>query len=104
MRKRTAVLKHQKGDVNANLIWGPPLSADYQLLAADACAALRKLGYFASPFPEGDGVTFSHPEYSPISAMSDVSSHFPWLDITEDLHEGELYGSQTVDCTVLVPV
>lgn len=105
MQKRIAILKHQSGRVSANLLWGPPLPADCQALVVDACAALRELGYFASPFPEGDGVTMSHPTYSPTAALADVTSQFSWLNITDEpIGEGELYGNETVECTILVPV
>jgi hypothetical protein len=105
MQRREAVLKHQNGQISANLLWGPPLPADYAVRVADACAELRRLGYFASPFPEGDGITMSHPTYSPEAAHGDVCSQFPWLDITDGLMgEGELYGDSTVECTILVPV
>lgn len=105
MQKRVAILKHQRGCVSANLFWGPPLPAGRQALVVDACAVLRELGYSASPFPEGDGVTMSHPTYSPTAALADVSSQFSWLDITDEpIGQGELYGNETVECTILVPV
>jgi len=102
---RRAVLKHQNGHASANLIWGTPLHADLAARVPDGCHALRALGYFASPFPEGDGVAFSHPEYSPGSALIHVRAHFSWLDITDrQLPRHDLYGDEVVQCKALVPV
>jgi hypothetical protein len=98
---RVAILKHQR-NTNANLLWGPHLSLELDLRVDESCKGLRSLGYFASAFPEKDGVTISHPAYSPEVALADVRSKFPWLDITdESMRVSSLYGDEAVECTIL---
>ena len=104
-RKRVAILKHQKGNINANLLWGPPLLPELDLYVAESCQGLRELGYFASAFPEKDGVTISHSNYLREAALTDIQTKFHWLDITDELtNVSSLYGDETVECTILVPV
>lgn len=103
---RKAILKHQRKNVNANLIWGPPLPSNFDLLLNDGCKKLRQLGYSASLFPEGDGLTLNHSEYSPINALAEIRLAFPWLDIVDKQRtQADLYdGDETARCTILVPV
>lgn len=103
--KRVAILKHQRGNINANLLWGLPLPPELDVYVAKSCQELRELGYFVSAFPEKDGVTISHSEYLPAVALTDIQSKFLWLDITDELtYVSSLYGDETVECTILVPV
>ncbi|MFG1270451.1 hypothetical protein [Xanthobacter versatilis] len=53
-----AVLIHPRGDHMGNLLWAGVLPADQAAALAASIAAVRAQGYWASPFPEGDGVTF----------------------------------------------
>jgi hypothetical protein len=104
-KQRLAVLRHQKENSNANLLWGPPLAHEMGLRVDESCKGLQSLGYFASPYPEGDGVTVSHPDYSPETALAEIRAHFPWIDITDaKIPVSKLCGEQTVECTILVPV
>lgn len=104
-KKRVAIFKHQKGNISANLLWGPPLLPELDVYVAESCQALRELGYFASAFPEKDGVTISHPNYLRETALTDIQTKFYWLDITDKLtHVSQLYGDEIVECTILVPV
>ncbi len=104
-KKRIAILKHQQGNISANLLWGSPLPPELDVYVAESCQALRELGYFASAFPEKDGVTISHPNYLREAALSDIQTKFHWLDITDELTNiSQLYGDETVECTILVPV
>lgn len=102
---RKAILKHQHGRATANLIWGPPLPAEFIMLAKEGCKNLHDLGYFANTFPEGDGITFSHPAYTKQKALQDVHSFFPWLHIEDRVQSAAtLYGDKVIKCKVLVPV
>ncbi len=102
---RKAILKHQKKNVSANLLWGPSLPDHLVKVIEDGCEDLRKLGYFANPFPEGDGIVLSHPAYAPQNALSDLRSIFPWLHIEDGKSSvAALYGSEVIRCKVLVPV
>lgn len=42
---------------------------------SESLEELRKLGYWASAFPEGDGITFSKDEYSSQQALADFALH-----------------------------
>ncbi|MGB3492164.1 MAG: hypothetical protein WBA57_05520 [Elainellaceae cyanobacterium] len=102
---RKAILRHQRGNNSANLIWGPPLPEEYDKLIENGCKELHKLGYFANPFPEGDGITLKHPKYLPNNVLTDVRSIFPWLDTVDGvLSTASLYGDEIAQCTILVPV
>jgi hypothetical protein len=104
-KKRLAILKHQKGNIYANLLWGLPLPPSLDIYVAKSCQALKEFGYFASAFPEKDGVTISHPNYSRETALADVQKAFYWLDITDKLASiSQLYENEVVQCTILVPV
>lgn len=102
---RNAILKHQRNRMSANLMWGPPLPANFVVLAEEGCKGLRDLGYFANLFPEGDGITFSHSEYTQKNALQDVRFIFPWLHIKDGVHSlASLYGERTIKCKILVPI
>lgn len=86
-------------------MWGPPLTAEFVVLAEEGCKKLRDLGYFANLFPEGDGITFSHSAYTQQNALQDVLSIFPWLHIKDGVRSlASLYGDRTIKCKILVPV
>lgn len=102
---RRAILRHQNGNHCANLIWGPTLALELACQVSTACKGLSALGYEVSPFPEGDGVTFTHPQYSKETALGHVEEHFRWLAVTDkSLNEDELYEDAVLPCKVLVPV
>lgn len=89
---RRAILKHQHGNYSANLVWGPTLAPDLASQLTSSCDGLSSLGYEVSPFPEGDGVTFTHPQYSKEQALGHVDENFRWLAVTDkSLDEDQLY-------------
>ncbi len=84
---KKAILLHQRENICANIRWVPPLSlVEFNHLSL-SINELRTLGYWASPFPEGDGVTFSHERYDRDTAVNDISLCFSWLEINEEDHE-----------------
>ncbi len=102
---RKAILRHQSGRATANLIWGPPLPTELVELARKGCERLRKLGYFANLYLEGDGITFSHPAYTHQKALQDINSILPWLSVDDkELSEAALYEDRVIKCKILVPV
>ena len=109
-----AVLVHPSEDVSGNLLW-PGELPDAELAALDAAVvSLRTKGYWASPFPEGDGVTFrgkSKERYDPDRALAEIRETFPFLTISLlDKEEGlaetlaRLAAARTVTCRYLTPV
>lgn len=105
MPTRKAVLRHQYGDHNANLIWGPPLPPAEEAQLPASCGAMRERGYEVALYHEGDGASLHHAQYTPAQAIADVRSCFTWLDVADrDREESELYACIDVECTILVPV
>jgi hypothetical protein len=83
-----AILLHQRGDVNANIRWVPPLPQTAQECLLPSIEALRSRRYWASPFLEGDGVTLRRGNYGDRTALNDVRLCFRWLDI-HDVGQGQ---------------
>lgn len=109
-----AVLIHPSGDYMGNLLWPGVLPAEQREELPAALATISARGYWASPFPEGDGVTFKRygeTPYEPDAAFTDFRSAFGFLDL-EVLDSGEgqartlarLAGDRKITCTCLVPV
>lgn len=109
-----AVLIHPSGDYMGNLLWPGVLPGEHQEALPVAIAAISAQGYWASPFPEGDGVTFNRygeTPYDPDAALADFRAAFGFLDLDVlDPGEGQaralagLAGDRKIICTCLVPV
>lgn len=90
-------------------VGAPPLK---KCLEHQLCASLEQLrerGYWASPFPEGDGITFSHESYDEDTAAKDIQSCCQWLEIElpgENFQESlkQLHVGRKVRVRYLVPV
>ncbi len=89
MAVHDAVLHHQRANVHANLLWRTLSSKERDMIAA-SLDALRRLGYDASPFPEGDGITFGHSTYVEAEALEHVRQSFDWLQVVESSPGGDL--------------
>lgn len=100
-----AVLLHQRDHVNASLIWRetPPLEE-----VENALGVLRDIGYFASAYPERDGLTIQRENYQSETALLDVRKAFPGLFIVEGDRDGvwaaNLFAGIELGCRILVPV
>lgn len=109
-----AVLIHPRGEHMGNLLWPGVLPADQAAALTASIAAVRAQGYWASPFPEGDGVTFKRygeSSHDAAACLADFEAAFAFLKI-EELNTAEsqasalarLAGERTIMCTYLVPV
>lgn len=104
-----AVLLHPTGSMNGNLRWASRNNFD-KVKIAISLERLREMGYWASPFPEGDGVTFSSENYQEARAMEDFKVSFEWIEIEEcKLSEfrnkmSKILGEEKCVCKALVPV
>lgn len=67
-------------NVSANLKWLDSYLYPKKDLN-DALDRLRTEGYHISLFPEGDGITFSHPSHDNRKMYSDFCTQLPWMDI-----------------------
>lgn len=109
-----AVLIHPSGDYMGNLLWPGMLPAEQCEALSTAIASISAQGYWASPFPEGDGVTFQRngeTRYDPDAVLADFRAAFAFLDLDVlDPGEGQaralarLAGDRRISCTCLVPV
>ncbi len=75
-----AVLLHQRDAVNANIRWVPPLPEAQEPYLIESLIFLRERGYFASPMPEGDGISIRHDSYDEQRATEEITEAFQWLD------------------------
>ncbi|AZL68216.1 hypothetical protein [Pseudomonas oryziphila] len=102
----------QRGNVNGNLIWSPVEINGKENLIKQSLSILDSMGYWASPFPEKDGVTFRwNDEDKPTDqVVQDFVSAFPWLDIElsesgdANLELAELASGMEIPCTIIVPL
>lgn len=106
------------GNFSGNLLWRKAELPGKEALLNESIKAISAIGYWASPFPEGDGVTFSPNEGEGERTSEQMLAHFqaafPWLDISAspfgsgNLALAELEAladsTQTEPCTVIVPV
>ncbi|WP_440117685.1 hypothetical protein [Paenibacillus sp. QZ-Y1] len=106
---KKAFLLHPYENVNGNLRWSSKNQFD-QAEVISSLEELRKLGYWASAFPEGDGITFSKDEYSSEQSLEDFVKTFSWLEIEQcDLSElnnrmRDVLIDQKSVCNILVPI
>jgi len=109
-----AVLIDPSGDYMGNLLWPGLLPAEQREALPAAIAVISAQGYWVSPFPEGDGVTFQRNGETPYdsdAALADFRAAFAFLDLDVlDPGEGQaralarLAGDRKITCTCLVPV
>lgn len=57
---------------------------DFQQRLRESVGELHRRGYFASPFPEGDGVSIRHESYDEEQAAEDIFAAFPWLSLDDN--------------------
>ncbi|EJB5271563.1 hypothetical protein ACTNNG_004538 [Vibrio parahaemolyticus] len=109
-----AKILYPKENVNGNLLWNKSDFSDKGNQISDSLKKLKPLGYWASAFPEGDGITFSVNKgviKTDDNILSDFRDAFNWVAIeSTSCGDGntvlaELESEDTVlDCTVIVPL
>lgn len=111
-----ATLLAPHGNYTGNILWREAELAGKEHLLTHSISIIRELGYWASCFPEGDGVTFQDErgERSAQQMLIDFQSSFPWLAISLGTQgssnlelaalESEAESTRTLACTVIVPV
>lgn len=87
MTKVPAVLLPPHHEYTGNLLWNASDVVGRESEIGSSISQLRELGYWASAFPEGDGVTFTEESGKKRNdeLVSDVRSCFDWLNISVDL-------------------
>lgn len=109
-----AKILYPKANINGNLLWNKSDFSDKSSQISDSLVKLRALGYWASAFPEGDGVTFTVNKdvaKTDDDILIDFRDAFNWVSIeSASCSDGntvlaELESEDTVlDCTVIVPL
>lgn len=112
--KAKLLLPH--GNYSGNLLWRKADLPGKEELLAQSIHKVAALGYWASPFPEGDGVAFNdkYGGRSGQQVMEDFVAAFPWLivaigesgDSNMELagFEAEAELETEITCTVIVPL
>ncbi len=87
MTKVPAVLLPPHHEYTGNLLWNVSDVIGREPEISISINQLRKLGYWASAFPEGDGITFTEDTGKKRNneLVSDVRACFEWLNISVDL-------------------
>lgn len=87
MEKLTATLLPPHHEYSGNLLWNASTAVALESEIYESINKLRELGYWASAFPEGDGVTFTDNSKNKNidDITSDIKSCFEWLRISVDL-------------------
>jgi hypothetical protein len=82
-----AILLPPHHEYTGNLLWNASDVIGREVEISASINQLRGLGYWASAFPEGDGVTFTEDTKQKRNdeLVSDIRTCFKWLNITVDL-------------------
>lgn len=82
-----AVLKPPHREYTGNLLWNAVAVVGRESEISASLAKFRELGYWASAYPEGDGVTFTDESGDKRNEeiVSEARKCFDWLDISLDL-------------------
>lgn len=95
-----------------NLLWNKESCEKLKQEISTSLEKLRMIGYWASPFPEGDGVVFNYEQQEKTDSemLSDFKSCFDWIEIelAESKNSNEelakLEGDRELKCIVIVPL
>jgi len=82
-----AILKPPRDPYTGNLLWDVGEALNFKPEIQNSLEKIRNRGYWASLYPEGDGVTFKDDTESKkdIEILNDFRSCFEWLKIEIDL-------------------
>lgn len=99
------------GHYSGNLLWNKAEALVREPAIADSLSLIRLRNYWASAFPEGDGVTFTDEnKRSDAEVLKDFINCFDWLDIAvgqtknANFELADLEGDAEIQCTVIVPL
>lgn len=109
-----AVILYPSDDASGNLLWAFALPQQLLNTLPESLEALRERGYWASAFPEGDGLTFNSAagaRTDPDRVLEDFRACLPQLEISPVMggqstaeRLAELSGDAITRCTYLAPV
>lgn len=108
-----AGLLHPYGDILGNIVWPGALPEVHEAALGAALDAVRAKGYYASAFPEGDGLCFQRSDqadYDPDAAFAEFQAAFSFLTLerldraNSSMALARLAGDRKIGCTYLAPV
>ncbi|MBL8391292.1 MAG: hypothetical protein JNN21_05390 [Candidatus Accumulibacter sp.] len=81
------ILKPPRGNYYGNLLWNKDEAEKFSSQLHSSIGKIRSLGYYASPFPEGDGLAFGDESKTKKNAdmVGDFRKCLDWADISVDL-------------------
>ncbi|WP_155826443.1 hypothetical protein [Vreelandella zhanjiangensis] len=86
-----------------NLLWSPFQSEEHTTNIEASLGKIVKMDYWASPFPEGDGVTFKpNKQKSEDEIISDFKECFDWLDVMKASHKEAINRLALIDAEILI--
>lgn len=100
------------GVCTGNFVWNKAEIAGKDSLLAESLATLATIGYWASPYPEGDGITFKFEgeDLASEQMLLQFKMAFPWLDIdlshtrNANFALADLAADTEIQCTIIVPL
>lgn len=99
------------GNCNGNLLWSICEILNHQEEKSLSIDSFRKKGYWASEFPEGDGITFTHDSKKNIDEiLSDFQVCFQWVEVEVSSHKqakqelANIDSEHYIPCTITVPL
>lgn len=99
------------GHYSGNLLWNKAEALEWETAIANSLSLIRLKNYWASAYPEGDGVTFTDEnKRSDAEVLKDFITCFEWLDIAAgqtknaNFELADLEGDAEMQCTVIVPL
>lgn len=105
---------YPKTNIHGNLLWNKTEFSNKENEISASLGKLRALGYWASPFPEGDGITFSVNEgltKTDDGVLADFQISFGWVTISSATNSdgnsvlAELESEDAIlNCIVIVPL
>lgn len=99
------------GHYTGNLLWSKAEALEREAAIANSLTLIRLKNYWASAYPEGDGVTFTDEnKRSDTEVLKDFRNCFKWLDIVvgqtknANFELADLQTESEMQCTVIVPL
>ncbi|XHX76651.1 MAG: hypothetical protein RBJ76_19740 [Stenomitos frigidus ULC029] len=103
-----------RGNCSGNLLWNTAQFKEFEDEISYSLNLLREIGYWASAFPEGDGITFNFKDENISKTneemLTDFKNCFNWVDIElgksndSNIELAELEADRELKCIVIVPL
>ncbi|MEN9658338.1 MAG: hypothetical protein RL571_1803 [Pseudomonadota bacterium] len=109
-----AIFLAPRDNFTGNLLWNKDQFKNRLADVSGSLTALRKIGYYVSPFPEGDGVSFYIENKEIIKSndeiLNDFKSCFHWVNISKgesknlNYELANLEPDRKINCIIIIPL